>query len=404
MGKFLFQARAANGQVQTGQLEAASESEVRMRLKQQNLTPLKIVTTSATKTGKKSSGGFFDKKVASKELQISTRQFAVLINSGIPVVDGLKMLSEGKRDKMLLEATKKVKLSIESGRTLADSLAAHPNVFDRFFVNMVRAGEQAGILDNIFQRLAIYMEKSEKLKKQIVGAMAYPAIVMVLAGGVVAAILLFVMPKMKTMYGTAELPALTQAVLDVSEFLQAKWYIFVGAMVVLPYVFLQWYKTPAGRSACDRFFIRAPLFGDLIQKSSIARMTRTLATLLSSGVSVIEALEIASRTSGNKVIEDTLIRCKESVTQGKPLASPLAREKMIPDMVTQMISIGEQTGNVDTMLNKIADFYEDDVENSVKSLTSMIEPIMMVGLGSIIATLVVAMYLPVFNLASVMGK
>lgn len=402
MPRFMYQAKDSTGKVQMGQMEALDENEIRNKLRAQGLNVLRVLQTG----GAAKAGGFsfgFERHVPSKDLQVFTRQFATLINSGIPVVDALKMLSEGKRDPQLKDAAVKVRQSIEAGKRLGDAMAALPLVFDRFYVNMVRAGEEAGILDGILNRLAIYMEKSEKIKKQVKGAMVYPASIIVVAIVVVAAILVFVIPKFQELYKGAgqELPAITQLVVAASDLLINRWYFVIVGFVVAPWLFLVWYRTPEGKQICDRVFIQMPLFGELIQKSSVARMTRTLSTLLGSGVGVIEALEIASRTAGNKVIEDALNRCKESVIAGKPLAAPLSKEPMIPDMVTQMISIGEQSGSMDTMLGKIADFYEDDVENAVKALTSMIEPLLMIVLGGTIAVLVLAMYLPIFNLANV---
>jgi len=409
--KFMFQAKNAAGKLQMGQLEAADEAEARVRLRAQNLTPLKLLaaggsarTASAGGSGG-ASGGLLSPKVSSKDLQIFTRQFSTLINAGIPVVDALKLLSEGKRNVVLKEAAGKVKTLIEGGKRLGDAMAANGHVFDRFFVNMVRAGEEAGILDNILLRLATYLEKSEKIKKQVTSALFYPGAIIFVATLVITGILIFVIPKFQELYAGSgqELPAITQMVVSASDFFRTKWYVVLAIMVGAPYAFLTWYKTPEGKNTCDRIFIQMPIFGDLIQKSSVARMTRTLSTLLTSGVSVVEALEIASRTAGNKVIEDALIRSKESVIQGRPLAAPLIKEKMIPDMVTQMIAIGEQSGTLDIMLSKIADFYEDDVENAVKAMTSMIEPILMTVLGGIIAVLVSAMYLPIFNMSNVVG-
>ncbi|PIS10911.1 MAG: type II secretion system F family protein [Bdellovibrio sp. CG10_big_fil_rev_8_21_14_0_10_47_8] len=404
MARYLFQAKNLSGQVQMGQIEANDESDARQKLRGQNLTPLKLIMAPGSK--KSASFDFkaaFERKVPSKDLQIFTRQFSTLINSGIPVVDSLKMLSEGKRNPMLKEAAVKVRQLIESGKRLGDAMAANPLVFDRFYVNMVRAGEEAGILDGILLRLATYMEKSEKIKKQVKGALILPGAIIFVAIIVVTGILVFVIPRFQDLYKGAgkELPALTQLVVNLSQFLIHKWYVALGLLILIPWSFLAWYKTEEGKETCDRIFIQLPLFGDLIQKSSVARLTRTLSTLLSSGVGVIEALEIASKTAGNKVIEDALMRSKDSVISGKPLATPLIREKMIPDMVTQMIAIGEQSGTLDTMLGKIADFYEDDVENAVKALTSMIEPLLMIFLGGVIAVLVLAMYMPIFDMANV---
>jgi type IV pilus assembly protein PilC len=405
MAKFMYQAKNAAGALCTGQIEATDETEARVRLKAQNLTPLRLIQTSKATKASSAGGSFFQKRASSKEMQIFTRQLSTLINAGITIVDSLKMLSEGRRNPVLKEAAAKVKTSIEAGRRLADAMASQPEVFDRFFVNMVRAGEEAGILDTILNRLATYMEKSEKIKKQIKGALFYPAVILVVAGLVVALILVFVIPQFQEMYKGAgqELPALTKMVVALSDFLRQKWYIAIGVVIAIPYLFMNYYRSEEGKNQVDAILIRIPVFGELIQKSAIAKMTRTLSTLLSSGVGMIEALEIASKTAGNQVIEQALVRSKESVMSGRPLALPLSKEPMIPDMVSQMIAIGEQSGTLDTMLGKIADFYEDDVENAVKAITSMIEPLMMVFLGGIIAFLVIAMYLPVFNMANIQG-
>ena len=405
MARYLYQAKNASGSIVTGQTEGLDEGDVRNRLRSQGLTVLRLILApGAAKKPAASTGGFsFQPRVSSKDLQIFTRQFATLINSGIPVVDALKMLGEGKKDAQLKAAAVNVRVAIEAGKRLGDAMAASPLVFDKFYVNMVRAGEEAGILDGILTRLALYMEKSEKIKKQVKGALVYPASIIVVAIAVVSAILVFVIPKFQELYKGAgkELPMITQVVVLISNFMIARWYIMIGAAIAIPWLAMAWYKTDEGRETCDRIFIRLPVVGDLIQKSSVARMTRTLSTLLSSGVGVIEALDIASKTAGNKVIEDALNRCKDSVIAGKPLAAPLAKEPMIPDMVTQMISIGEQSGSMDSMLGKIADFYEDDVENAVKTMTSMIEPLLMIFLGGTIAVLVLAMYLPIFDMANV---
>lgn len=401
MAKYMFQAKTASGKLQVGQVEATDEIDVTKKLRLQNLTAVKIVPLAGG-----GAPGFFAGlvgKVSAKDLQIFTRQFSTLINAGIPVVDSLKMLSEGKKDPIIKDAAMKVKSSIEQGKRLGDSMATLPLVFDRFYVNMVRAGEEAGILDGILMRLATYMEKSEKLKKQVKGALVLPAAIMMVSAIVISGILIFVIPKFKEMYSGAgqELPFLTRMVVGLSEIFIHRWYLVIGAMLGIPYGAMAWLKTPEGKSTFDHIILKVPLFGDLIQKSSVAKLTRTLSTLLSSGVSVIDALEIAARTAGNVVIENALIRSKESVMTGRPLAAPLQKEPAIPDMVGQMIAIGEQSGTLDIMLGKIADFYEDDVENAVKALTTIIEPLLMVFLGGIIAVLVLAMYLPIFGMADV---
>lgn len=400
MGKYLYQARNAAGKIQTGSLEAQNEQEAKLRLQQQQLTPLRLLSAPNKAAPAKSAGLSFGGGVTGKEMQVFTRQFATLVQAGIPLSDALKMLSQGKGNPTLQNAITAIRSQIESGKTLADGMAMHPKVFNPFFVNMIRSSQETGRLDDILQRLAVYIEKSEKIKKQVVGALTYPAIILCISAVVISAILFFVIPQFQALYASSgkELPAVTQMVINMSEFLKKKWYVVIG--VVAGAVFaLKWYvNTPEGKAVADRILIRAPLFGTLVQKSSVARMTRTLSTLLSSGVDIVQAIEIASKTAGNTVIEETLLRCKASVISGKKFSAPLAKEKFIPDMVTQMISMGEDSGNTDSMLGKIADYYEDDVENAVKALTTMIEPIMMVFLGGTIAILVTAMYLPIFSM------
>ena len=407
MARFAYTAKNLAGQMLQGELEAANENEARVRLRAQQLMPVKLALSGRSGGPKVASkgGGFFAPKVNSKDLQIFTRQFATLINAGIPVVDALKILSEGLRPGILREAATKVKSSIENGKRLADAMAGTQGVFDRLYVNMIKAGEEAGILDTILGRLAIYMEKSEKIKGQVKGAMVYPMVILVVAFVVIAGILVFIIPKFNEFYASAGKapPALTQFVVSLSDVLIHKWYLFIGGAIALPILITQYLETPEGRANFDAFILKVPVVGELALKSAVARLSRTLSTLLSSGVGLIEAIEIAARTAGNGSIEKILIRSKESVTQGRSFSAPLGKEKLIPDMVVQMIAIGEQSGTMDIMLGKIADFYEDEVEAAVKAMTSLIEPLMMVFLGGIIAVLVIAMYLPIFNMGDVIG-
>lgn len=404
MARFTYQAKNANGQLTAGEIEGFNETEVRTRLRQMNLTVVQI----GTKAGMAKSLGLGPgkgTKVKVKDLQIFTRQFATLINAGIPVVDALKVLSEGQRPGVLRDAVAKVKSSIESGKKLSDSMAQIPNVFDKLYSNMIHAGEEAGILDSILGRLATYMEKNEKIKSQVKGAMVYPSVIVVVAILVIAGILIFIIPKFQEFFRSAgkEPPMLTMLVVGMSDKMIKYWYVLVGIFTAGPYFLLQWLDTPAGKISFETFIFKAPLFGDLVQKGSIARVTRTLSTLLNSGVGLIDAIEISGKTAGNIVIERALIKCKDSVMQGKPFAFPLAKDKVFPDMVVQMISVGEQSGTLDNMLAKIADFYDDEVETAVKSLSSLVEPLLMVVLGGIIAVLVVAMYLPIFSMAGNVG-
>jgi len=400
MPKFQYQARNMSGQITSGEMDAANQQEAIVRLRAQQLIPVRVAVGNKPASSTAQTG-FFAPKVKGKDLQVFTRQFATLINAGIPVVDSLKILAEGLRPGLLKDASMQVKVSIESGKRLGESMGYAPNVFDNLYVNMIKAGEEAGILDGILNRLAIYMEKSEKIKSQVKGALTYPAVILVVALCVITGILVYVIPKFTQMFTAAgkEPPALTQMVVNLSHSIIERWYVYIFFFVGIPVAISQYIKTPEGKKIFDQIMLESPVIGDVVRKSSIARLTRTLSTLLSSGVGLIEAIDIAAKTSGNYVIEQALMRCKESVTQGKSFSSPLGKEKAFPAMVVQMISIGEQSGTMDTMLGKIADFYEDEVEEAVKTMTSLIEPLMMVVLGGIIAVLVIAMYLPVFTMA-----
>jgi len=400
MPKFQYQARNMSGQITSGEMDAANQQEAIVRLRAQQLIPVRVAVGNKPASSTAQTG-FFAPKVKGKDLQVFTRQFATLINAGIPVVDSLKILAEGLRPGLLKDASMQVKVSIESGKRLGESMGYAPNVFDNLYVNMIKAGEEAGILDGILNRLAIYMEKSEKIKSQVKGALTYPAVILVVALCVITGILVYVIPKFTQMFTAAgkEPPALTQIVVNLSHSIIERWYVYIFFFVGIPVAISQYIKTPEGKKIFDQIMLESPVIGDVVRKSSIARLTRTLSTLLSSGVGLIEAIDIAAKTSGNYVIEQALMRCKESVTQGKSFSSPLGKEKAFPAMVVQMISIGEQSGTMDTMLGKIADFYEDEVEEAVKTMTSLIEPLMMVVLGGIIAVLVIAMYLPVFTMA-----
>jgi type IV pilus assembly protein PilC len=406
--KFSYTAKNLAGKTLQGELEAANENEARVRLRAMQLLPVKLSLGGRTGAGGKPKtlgGGLFAPKVNSKDLQIFTRQFSTLINAGIPVVDALKILSEGLRPGLLREASSKVKSSIENGKRLADAMAGTQGVFDRLYVNMIKAGEEAGILDTILNRLSVYMEKSEKIKGQVKGALVYPAVILIVAFIVISGILVFIIPKFNEFYSSAgkEPPALTQMVVALSQFMIHKWYVVIGVAIGIPVAIGQYLDTAEGRAAFDAFVLKVPVVGEVALKSAVARLSRTLSTLLSSGVGLIEAIEIAARTAGNGVIENILIRSKDSVTQGRSFSAPLSKERVIPDMVVQMIAIGEQSGTMDIMLGKIADFYEDEVEAAVKAMTSLIEPLMMVFLGGIIAVLVIAMYLPIFNMGDIVG-
>lgn len=403
MGLFEFQAKTDDGRVVKGELEAANEAEARIRMRAQRLTPLRI-------DAKKVAGQGFDitklmafgDSVSLKDLQVFTRQFAVLVGAGVPIVQSLEAMSKGARSVGMTNILRQVTQDVERGRRLAEALAARPAVFDRLYVNLVRAGEEGGVLETVLNRLAEYIETSVKLRGKVKGALFYPGAIVCVAIIVISFIMVFVVPKMSAMFVQSgqELPALTTMVVNASNFFQHYWYIMIATMVAVPLTVKMYYDTDDGRKVLDAVFIEIPVFGDLIKKNAIARFSRTLSTLLSSGVRIIDALDISSATAGNWMIERALLETKDAVSRGKTLAEPLAKIPYFPNMVTQMISIGEQTGNIDSMLAKVADFYEDEVVNATDAMTSLLEPILMVVLGGVIAIIVVAMYLPIFNMAS----
>jgi type IV pilus assembly protein PilC len=396
--RFQFEARDTRGRVFKGELDAPSENEARVRLRAQKLMPMKVVQAQQKIATIKKVGG---KSIPLKELQVFTRQLSTLLGSGIPILQSLEVLSQSQRSPGLTVALKSMVNDINQGRRFGEAMAEHPLVFDRFYVNMVKAGEESGNIDQILNRLAVYIEKAAKVKGQIKGAMIYPIAILTVAFIVVAGLMVFVIPKFEAVFASSgqELPALTKLVVGLSKIFMSYWWAIIGGIALGIFMLINYYRTDEGKKTIDTILIDVPYVGDLIQKSSVARFTRTLSTLLSSGVAIMEALEIASRVTGNIVIETALIRAREAISEGKSLTVPLMKEKYIPQMVTQMIGVGEQTGAIDQMLNKVADFYEDEVDVAVAALTSVMEPLMMVVLGGIIAFIVVAMYLPIFNMA-----
>jgi type IV pilus assembly protein PilC len=405
MAKFNFEAKGANGKDLRGEIEAANEAEARVKLRAQRMVPLRIVPAVQTRQAPRNRGAS-GRGVKSKDLQILTRQMATLLTSGIPILQAIDTLGQSARSPNLGIALKTVASDISKGKRFGDALAEHPKIFNRFYVNLVRAGEESGNLDQILNRLAAYIEKSVKLTGKVKGAMIYPAVIMAIALVVVGGLLFFVIPKFQALFEqfNGELPALTQYVVSMSESFIKYWYLYIGTVVGTIYGAIAYYNSDGGRKTCDAIFIDMPLIGDLITKSAVARFTRTLSTLLGSGVGIMEALDISAKTVGNYVIERAILRAKDSISEGKSLVVPLAKEKYIPQMVTQMIAVGEQTGTLDQMLGRIADFYEDEVDVAVGALTTVIEPLLMVFLGGIIAFIVIAMYLPIFNLAGTVGS
>lgn len=412
MPVFKYAAQTVSGKPVTGEVEAFDSNDAKSKIRSKNLVPLKIVLVGErTKVAKKvSKANFLDQlfapKVKSKELQIFTRQFATLINAGIPVVESLNVLIQGSTTPVLKDILMKSKASIEGGKSLADALSQHPSGFDNFYCNMVRAGEASGSLDIILGRMSTYLEKTEKLKNQIKSAMMYPAMILGVAGIVIALILVFIIPKFQEMYKSSggELPWLTQQVIGISHWLRGNWWMALAGAIIVPMLIKNFYNTNDGKNTIDSLLMKIPLFGDVFTKSGVARFSRTMATLLSSGVPLLEALEVGAKTIGNAVMEKYLIKCRDLVAVGKGFSGPLAKIPIIPKMVAQMVEIGEQTGSLDGMLGKIADFYEDEVDNAVKGLMTLIEPILLVFIGGIIAVLVLAMYLPIFGMADAVTK
>ncbi len=398
MPVYKWEGRARDGKVRKGTMEAPNEAVVTAQLRSQGILPTRI---------KKSMGQIeikipgFKPKVKTKDIVVFTRQFATMIDAGLPLVQCLEILSSQQENPTFKEVILKVKEDVEAGSTFADALAKHPQVFDRLYVNLVNAGEVGGILDTILNRLAAYIEKAMNLRKKVKGAMVYPAAVVGVAVLVVAIILIWVIPVFQQMFAGVgkTLPAPTLFVIALSEFTKKYFLFMIIALFVLSFLFRRVYRTDRGRVFFDRLFLKAPVFGQLIRKVAVAKFTRTLGTLISSGVPILEGLDVVSRTAGNAIIEQAIIKTRESISEGRTIAEPLKETKVFPPMVVQMIAVGEATGALDQMLGKIADFYDTEVDEAVSALTSLIEPLLMVFLGGTIGGLVVAMYLPVFQMA-----
>jgi type IV pilus assembly protein PilC len=394
---WVWEGKTKSGEVKKGEVEAADEASVQQRLRAMALSNVKIKKKPIQISLKIPGFG----GIGQKDLVIFTRQFATMIDAGLPLVQCLDILS-GQLDNMAFrEVLTKVKLKVESGSTLADALGDHPKVFDTLYVQLVAAGEIGGILDTILNRLAQYIEKNEKLKSKVKGAMVYPSVVLVVAVGVTVVLLLFVTPTFEKMFKDfgGAMPVPTQIVIDVSKWLQHYIGFLIGVIIAAVVAFRAWVNWPRGRVQWDSFAIRTPIFGTLIRKVAVARFTRTLGTMISSGVPILDALEVVAKTAGNAVVERAIRYTKDRIAEGKTIVQPLAETKVFPPMVVQMIGVGEATGAMDQMLTKIADFYDDEVDAAVGALTSMIEPVMMVFLGGIVGGFLIAMYLPIFSIA-----
>ena len=394
---FQWSAKTKSGENRSGEMDAATKDAVEQRLRAQQLTPQKV-KKKPNELGFKLPGS---SGVATRDLMIFTRQFSTMIDAGLPLVQCLDILHNQQENLHFKKVLGTVKTDVESGKTFADSLSRHPKVFDSLMVNLVAAGETGGILDTIMTRIAMQTEKSVKLAKQVKGALFYPAAVMGVAVGAVAVLLLFVIPVFEKMFADfgGSLPVPTQIVIDFSNWSVSNWYLFI----ILPVGFFVGARAirnnPKGRRITDAMMLQLPIFGPLIRKTSTARFTRTMGTMLSSGVPILDALDIVARASGNIIISEGIQYARRKVSEGKTLAEPLADTKLFPSMVCQMVSIGESAGALDTMLNKIADFYEDEVDAAVAGLTSLLEPLIMVFLAIVLGGFLIAMYLPIFTIA-----
>jgi len=396
MPVFAYQGRSTAG-VQKGEIDAADRSTAVGELRRRSILVTQITEKAGGKTPSKSG-----RKIKDKEMAIFTRQFSTMIDAGLPLVQCLNILAEQSDSKNLRDVTANVGRTVEEGATLAESLRKHPKSFDDLYTNMVEVGEAGGILDVVLQRLAVYIEKAASLKRKVKSALVYPSSILGVAMLVIVFMLTFVIPTFATMFKEmgAELPLPTRIVIGLSDFVRGYIWLIVLAGVGAVFALRSYYRTENGKGTIDALLLKVPVFGLIIRKVAVARFTRTLGTLVQSGVPILEALRITASTAGNKVVEKAVMQCRASVTEGKTLAEPLKISGVFPPMVTQMVSVGEQTGALDAMLSKIADFYDDEVDTAVATLTSLLEPIMIVFLGVIVGGLVVAMYLPIFKLVT----
>jgi type IV pilus assembly protein PilC len=399
MAVFTWEGRTRQGTVKKGVIEAANEATVMAQLRAQMIVPVSVKAKS-----KDLFEGFnlLQGRVKIRELVVFTRQFATMIDAGLPLVQCLDIQAEQQPNKTFQKVLREVKADVEQGSTFADGLAKHPRVFDELYTNLITAGEIGGILDTILNRLATYLEKADSLRRKVKGAMVYPITVLVVAIGVLALLLVKVIPVFERMFEDfgGALPGPTQAVVDLSHFMQAYiGYMLVGLVAGLVGFFQARRRVPTFRYRTDALALKLPVFGTLLRKVAVARFSRTLGTMISSGVPILDALDICARTAGNKVIEAALQRTRAAISEGRTIAEPLEASGVFPGMVVQMIAVGEQTGAMDAMLSKIADFYDDEVDTAVEALTSLLEPLMMVFLGGSIGAILIAMYLPIFKLA-----
>ncbi|HVY46502.1 MAG TPA: type II secretion system F family protein [Minicystis sp.] len=397
MAEFVWEARGRAGEVRRGTMEAENEVAVQNRLRAQQLNPTRVKKKGAGLNLSLGSG------VEAKDLVKFVRQFATMIDAGLPLVQCLEILSNQEPNKFFQAALRDIKNTVEQGATFSDALRRHPKIFDELFVNLVQAGEVGGILDTILNRLAVYIEKRVKLARQVRGALAYPIAVICIMMIVMVVLMTFVIPAFENMFaefGAKDaLPGLTKAVIAVSKGFVTYLPLIVIVVIGLAVGFTYTYRSPKGKRFFHRMLLKLPIIGPVMQKIAVARFSRTLGTLLASGVAILDALDIVAKTAGNVIVEEGLMYARARISEGKNMAEPLGEINVFPGMVVQMVAVGEQTGALDTMLNKIADFYEEEVDVAVAALTSLLEPLLMVIVGAMVGTVLIAMYLPIFDLA-----
>jgi type IV pilus assembly protein PilC len=396
MPSYTYSARAINGELKSATIDAPSREEAVAQLRKQRLNVIKI--DEATK---KKKGG----KVPMRDIVIFTRQFSTMINAGLPLVQALDILATQSENQALKDVTRQVVFDVESGNTVADALRKHPNAFSELYVNMVAAGEAGGILDTILMRLAVFMEKNDALVRKVKGAMIYPGVIMSVAVIAITVLLVFVIPVFENMFASVNmaLPLPTRIVIGASRFLKLYWWAVGAGLFGLFYLFKNYYATSNGKLTIDKLMLKTPVLGDVLRKSAVSRFTRTLGTLISSGVSILDGLEITAKTAGNRVIQDAIMESRASIAGGETISAPLKKSAVFPPMVISMIAVGEQTGGLDEMLTKIADFYDEEVDAAVSGLLSMMEPMMIVFLGVVVGGMVVSMYLPIFDMVNAAG-
>ena len=398
---FIWKGRSPNGEILSGEYAAENKDDLIGYLRKR-----KIIITSVKQKSKEFNITMpWEKRVSVKDLGVFTRQFATMINAGLPMVQCLDILTSQMEKPYFRQAVSTVMSDVEGGSTLGEAMGRHPSIFSRLFVNMVEAGEAGGILDLILNRLAVYLEKADQLQRKVKSAMTYPAVVCFVALGATTFMLMFIIPTFARMFSDfgGELPTPTRIVMGFSDFLRNYWYFILGGVIASIVVIKRFYATEVGKTKIDGFLLRLPALGIVIRKGAVARFTRTLGTLISSGVPILNGLEITARTSGNKVIENAIFATKDSISQGNTISDPLKKSGVFPPMVTSMIAVGEQTGALDEMLEKIANFYDDEVDTAVDSLTAIIEPVMIVVMGGIVGGMLIAMYLPMFKLIAVVS-